>query len=301
MVAFRKIKTGRTNIIVADRLREAAELLEQQGANRFRVRAYRRAAATVEQLGEDIGEMLRRDGVDALIALPAIGANIADHVAELIKTGHWAQLDRMRGAADPEAIFLHIPGVGPKLAHNIHEELHVDSLAALEIAAYDGSLAGVTGVGARRAAMIRAALGEMLGRAQRRADRHASMLGPTSSAMEEPSVEDLLSVDQEYREGAGADKLVKIAPRRFNPSGEAWLPILHTERGIWHFTALYSNTAQAHKYGRTLDWVVLFFSHDEQPEGSRTVVTESRGVLTGQRVVRGRESECRRVYGYPAK
>lgn len=50
----------------------------------------------------------------------------------------------------------------------------------------------------------------------------------------------------------------RAAPRRFNPKGKAWLPILHTQRGPWHFTALYSNTARAHDLKKTGDWVVLY-------------------------------------------
>lgn len=84
----------------------------------------------------------------------------------------------------------------------------------------------------------------------------------------------------------------KIAPRRFNPSGEAWLPILHTERGDWGFTALFSNTALAHALRRVRDWVVIYFHEDSGPEGQRTVGTETRRPLAGQRVVRGRETEC---------
>jgi putative hydrolase len=101
----------------------------------------------------------------------------------------------------------------------------------------------------------------------------------------------LLDVDREYREKA--DRLPRIAPRRFNPTGERWLPVLHTERGDWHFTALYSNTALAHRLGRTRDWVVVYFHADHEPEGQRTVVTETRGPFIGRRVVRGGEAEGR--------
>jgi hypothetical protein len=76
------------------------------------------------------------------------------------------------------------------------------------------------------------------------------------------------------------------------PSGEAWLPILHTVRGPWHFTALYSNTALAHELGRTGDWVVIYFHRDPKPEGRRTIVTETQGPARGRRIVRGREAEC---------
>jgi hypothetical protein len=144
----------------------------------------------------------------------------------------------------------------------------------------------VPGIGVRRAAILRATLGEMLARARpRRIERG-----------QEPGVAMLLDVDREYREGAAADRLPKIAPRRFNPTGESWLPILHSQRDRWEFTALFSNTARAHELGRVGDWVVLYFHSDREPEGQRTVVTETRGVLTGRRVVRGREAECRAHY-----
>lgn len=108
-------------------------------------------------------------------------------------------------------------------------------------------------------------------------------------------MEALLDVDREYREAAAADRLPKIAPRRFNPNGEAWLPVLHTQRGDWHFTALYSNTARAHELGRTRDWVVIYAADRDHAERPYTVVTVTAGPMAGRRVVRGRESECREV------
>jgi putative hydrolase len=106
----------------------------------------------------------------------------------------------------------------------------------------------------------------------------------------------LLEIDEAYRRQAAAGQLRTIAPKRFNPEGEAWLPVLHDQRGEWHFTALYSNTARAHELKRVFDWVVIYFHTDEEAEGQRTVVTETRGTLVGQRVVRGREAECREHY-----
>ena len=91
---------------------------------------------------------------------------------------------------------------------------------------------------------------------------------------------------QKYRDKAEQDVLPKIVPRRFNPSGEAWLPVLHKERSPWQFTALFSNTARAHELGRTRDWVVIYFHTDSEPEGQRTIVTETRGTLIASRVVR---------------
>jgi len=59
-----------------------------------------------------------------------------------------------------------------------------------------------------------------------------------------------------YENRKASGQLVKIAPRRFNPSHVAWLPVLHTTRGRRHYTALFSNTALAHRLARTDDWVV---------------------------------------------
>jgi hypothetical protein len=114
--------------------------------------------------------------------------------------------------------------------------------------------------------------------------------------MDAPSVDILLEVDREYREKARAGSLQKIAPRRMNPEGKAWLPVLHTRFGPWHFTALFSNTERAHELHRIFDWVVIFYDDAEGGRGQATVVTERRGALAGERVVRGREPECARHY-----
>jgi putative hydrolase len=268
------------NRLVAERLREAAALLEDQAASPFRVRAYRRAADILDGLPRDVGDILEREGLAGLDALPTVGPGIAAAIDELVRTGRWAQLERLRGGAEPEPLLRTIPGVGPVLARRIHDVLHVESLTALEVAAHDGRLAALAGVGPRRAAAIAAGLAARLGRAR----------GVPVRPPAEPPVRLLLDVDHEYRDKA--DRLPRIAPRRFNPTGARWLPVLHTERGDWRFTVLYSNTALAHRLGRTRDWVVVYFQADHEPEGQRTVVTETRGPLAGRRVVRGREAEC---------
>jgi len=108
-------------------------------------------------------------------------------------------------------------------------------------------------------------------------------------------VEELLDVDREYRKRADAGDLHLIAPHRFNPEGKAWLPVLHTQRGPHHYTALFSNTARAHEFGRTHDWVVLY-ADGGGGERQATVITARRGVLRGRRVVAGREADCARYY-----
>jgi hypothetical protein len=278
------------NARCADRLREAADLLQAQGANPFRISAYRKAADTVLDLPEELTGIVERDGLPGLEALPSIGRGIASALLEMTRTGRWMQLDRLRGSADPVQLLTAVPGLGHRLAERIHEELHVDTLEGLELAAHDGRLESVPGVGPRRAAAIRASLQSMLSRSR----PYRATAGRRTAAG--PSVQTLLDVDREYRERAAAGTLPTIAPRRFNPSGEAWLPVLHTTRDGWHFTALYSNTAQAHQLDRTRDWVVLYCYDDQHAEGQHTVVSETHGPLVGRRVVRGREAECRGYY-----
>lgn len=120
-----------------------------------------------------------------------------------------------------------------------------------------------------------------------------SLLAPAGA--EEPPITELLQVDREYRTKAAAGELRSIAPRRFNPRREAWLPIFHTWLGDRHYTALFSNTARAHQLGKTRDWVVIYVDGD-LGEGQYTAVTAFRGPLKGKRIVRGREVACFAYY-----
>jgi hypothetical protein len=266
-------------------------LLTAQGANPFRISAYRRASDAIEALDADVRSVAEVGGHTALEAIPGVGPSIAGAVTEMLVTGRWGFLERLKGAADPEVLFCSVPGIGPSLAHRIQATLQLDSLEALEGAAHDGRLRKVPGFGARRIAMVRSALTQLLARIR----------PPAARIADEPEVRLLLDVDREYREGATSGTLRKISPKRFNPGGDAWLPILHTVRGRWHFTALFSNTALAHQLGRTGDWVVIYFHRDARPEGRRTVVTETQGPACGRRTVRGREPECRKLCGNSPK
>ena len=276
------------NQLVADRLREAASLLHAQGASPFREKAYRTAADAIAATRFDVRGIFEREGVRGLDAIPGVGLGIASAVGEMLATGRWSQLERLRGGADPVSLLRMVPGVGPGLAQRIHDELDIDTLEGLEVAAHDGRLESLEGVGPRRSAAVRASLDAMLRRTLPRA--------LDTGEREVPPVADILDVDSEYREKAAAGRLRTIAPKRFNPGGESWLPVMHARRGPWHFTALYSNTALAHKLGRTHDWVVIYFYDGDHVERQCTVVTEPRGPLRGHRIVRGREEQCRAHY-----
>jgi putative hydrolase len=269
---------------VAGRLEEAARLLHDQGADRYRVGAYLRAASSVRSMQTPVDALLRDHGLDGLKQLPNVGESIARAIRELVTHGRLPMLDRLRGEADPVALLTSVPGIGRVLANRLHEELGIETLADLEAAAHDGRLATVAGFGPKRLAGIRDSLAHRLGRVR----------GPIVPG-KPPNVAELLDVDREYREKSSAGELQRIAPRRFNPTREAWLPILHTRRGNRRYTALFSNTARAHRTGHARDWVVLY-GDNGSGEHRHTVITATYGPLRGRRVVAGREDECRAVY-----
>jgi hypothetical protein len=271
----------RGNVAIAAKLRDYADMLDQQGADGFRAKAYRRAGEVVSALERSVADILIQEGRNGLDALPTIGKGISAAIAEMVATGRWSQLERLRGEMAPETLFQTIPGIGPNLARRLADDAQLETLEELENALLRGGI-NVKGFGERRRKMIESALSERLGRPV-----FARRMQPASL----PPVALLLQVDQMYRERAAAGQLRKIAPRRFNPSGEAWLPIMHARHDNWHFTALYSNTRLANELGKTGDWVVIYFQAEGQLEGRCTMVTETRGAMAGKRVVRGREDE----------
>jgi DNA polymerase (family 10) len=274
--------SGRTspNERIARALEEIAALLETQGANPFRVRAYRQAAETVRQTPRPVGTILRLEGIEGLDRLPGIGPVLARMIADWARTGRIPMLERLRGATDSSAVLRSVPAVGPRLAERLQRELGIETLEELELAAHDGRLAALPGIGPKRLAAVRGSLQTRLGRGR---------ISP--EAPSRPTVEQLLAVDREYRERAAQGRLQRIAPRRLNPTHEAWLPVLHTHEGGWEYTALFSNTARAHELGKTRDWVVIYWENDGDA-GQSTLVTAASGPLRGQRVIRGRETEC---------
>lgn len=274
---------------VATKLREIALLLRAQQANPFRVNAYLHAANTLDNLGRSAAEILQAEGIKGLVELPGIGEGIARSIYEYVATGRMSRLENLRGAADPVGLFRSIPTIGRVLAERIYDQLHVDSLEGLENAVCEGQLHNVEGLGSKR----REAIEDWL---QKHLDKQRRQFRPATQASDVPPVELILRVDNAYRQKASADKLPRITPKRFNPENKAWLPILHTTHDHWHFTALYSNTARAHQFGRTTDWVVIYFYDDHHREGQHTVVTETHGSLQGKRVVRGRGTECLQYY-----
>ncbi|MGE3765201.1 MAG: helix-hairpin-helix domain-containing protein [Kofleriaceae bacterium] len=271
-----------TNTTIALTFERVATLLEEQGASVHRVRAWRDGASAIREYPRDVRDVFRDHGRVGLEAIPHIGPKLANVLIEIITSGQCSVLDRLRG--DSIRMLERLPGLGPCLAQRVQRELGVSTLEELETVLRDGRLAELPGFGPRRVAMLR--------------DILEARLHPTRSRTSaQPPVELLLAIDREYRAAAAANRLPTIAPRRFNPHGMSWLPVMHIDRDGWHFTAMFSNTGLAHQLRRTQDWVVVYFHDHAGPDARATVVTEWRGELVGRRVVRGREAECEKLYG----
>jgi hypothetical protein len=274
---------------IVELLEEIADLLDAGEAEPNRVRAYLEAARSVLDAGQSLRRLYSQKGEPGLQEMRGIGEGLSAVIAEYLKTGRSTLRDDLAAEADPVQMFRQLPGISVTLARRITRQLGVYTLEELELAAHDGRLKKIRGFGPQRVQTVKEVLAGRLSRSAR------SRKGRSDGEAQEPPVSLLLEIDREYREKSEAGQLKKIAPRRFNPGAEAWLPVLEEDRQGWSFTALFSNTPRAHELQKTRDWVVIYYRRDFG-EGQSTIVTDSRGELAGERVVRGREQECRRFY-----
>lgn len=144
------------NLDVARALLEIADLLEFRGDDPFKVRAYRRAADALDVLPESVEDLARRG---ALTKVPGVGKAIAAKVAELLATGQIAYLEELRRAVPPGVWDLTaVPGLGARTAYLLYTRLGIDSLDRLELAARQGDLRALPGMGPRKEADILASL-----------------------------------------------------------------------------------------------------------------------------------------------
>ena len=130
-------------------LREIGTILELQGENPFKCRAYLSAARTLETAPADLGELVR---TNRLGELPGIGEALREKITTLVTTGKLPYLEQLR-ASIPSGLLalLDLPGLGPKKLRALREKLKIESLEALKKACEDGRLASLDGFGEKTA------------------------------------------------------------------------------------------------------------------------------------------------------
>jgi DNA polymerase (family 10) len=147
------------NVEIARVLAEVADVLEIQGADSFRIRAYRNAVRTIEEEIRPLERMVAEGA--PLTGLPAIGKEMAGHIRELATTGTLALRDRLIAEIPRTLIeLMRLPGVGPKKARRLWDELHVGSVDELEAAAREGRVAALAGFGDKTQTRILAGIEE---------------------------------------------------------------------------------------------------------------------------------------------
>ena len=134
------------NADVAAIFEEIADLLDLDGANQFRIRAYRNAARTLGQLSQPVADLIEQ-GED-LSELPDIGEDLAGKIQEIVETGTLPLLEELEEKIDPAMVeLMDVPGLGPKRVGALHEALGITSRADLRRAAEEGRIREVDGFG----------------------------------------------------------------------------------------------------------------------------------------------------------
>lgn len=143
-----------TNEKIADAFDLIADLLEFQGANSFRVRAYRNSARTLRDYSDSLAEVSKQ-GAAALKEIEGIGDDLAAKIIALVNTGKLEMLEELRSQVPASVLaLLRIPGVGPKKAAALYKELGVKSLDELKLACQDGKVRALKGFGAKTEQLI---------------------------------------------------------------------------------------------------------------------------------------------------
>lgn len=173
------------NLEISAVLGELGDLLEIQGSNPFRIRAYRNAVRTISGLTQSLASML--EAGDDLTELPGIGKDIAKYIGELIETGALARLDEI-GREVPRSLIelVKLDGVGPKKVQKLWQELGVTGIDELVQAIEAGRVAGLDGFGETTVAKISRAIEDYRKRAGRfRLDQVEALVRPLVAHMGE--------------------------------------------------------------------------------------------------------------------
>jgi DNA polymerase (family 10) len=156
------------NVEIAHLLNQYADLLEIEGADQFRVRAYRNAARTVESLSPSLARLVEEGKELIKLHLPGIGKGMAAHIQEIVKTGTLGALKQLRQEL-PAALdeLLEVEGLGPKRTKLLYEKLRIGSVNQLAQAIDAGKVEALPGFGKKSAEKIRQAIHNLAKRPKR--------------------------------------------------------------------------------------------------------------------------------------
>ena len=142
------------NAELAALFNEMADILDIQGANVFRVRAYHSAARTIESLGTEVADMCAHDPA-ALNAIPGIGKGLHDKIVEFCARGALREHDELKASIPPGLLdMLRLNSFGPKRVKLVFDSLHISSVDALEQACLTGQIRNLPGMGEKSEAKL---------------------------------------------------------------------------------------------------------------------------------------------------
>lgn len=175
------------NSDIAKILRKTADLLEIEGANEFRVRSYRQAASSVENITENLSEKVK-DGED-LTKISDVGDSIADKIVEIVQTGSLKQLEEIKERVPEElSKLLNLEGIGPERAKELNRELDIETLEDLEEAVENKEIRKLEGLGKKVEDKIRKEL-------ERESDQESRTLLARAEEYAEPLLDYLNECD----------------------------------------------------------------------------------------------------------
>jgi len=253
-----------SNAQLADQFELLADMLELDGADAFRLTAYRRAATRIRESAVPVAQ-LALDG--KATRLSGIGTTIQNKIIEFSETGDLSAIAKLRDKLPAGLVeVMHVPGLGPKTARKLHSELGVQSAADLRSAAENGLLAGLPGLGPKTEEKILKALSKPKAKVERK-----TLLGRVLPAVER-AVEEL-------REHPAAERVSEAGSVRRRCETVRDLDIIATASDpsalTTHFAAL-PWVAEVVAQGSTKATVV---SHDGLRFDLRVVPPESYGNL----------------------
>ncbi len=134
------------NLDVANYFREMADLLDIQGANQYRIRAYRTAARNIQTLNKNVRDLV--DDREELEKIPGIGEELAKKIQVIVNTGELPELKKLKAELPPGLLeLLNLEGLGPKRVKQLYQELGIKNKAELELAAQKGRIRELEGFG----------------------------------------------------------------------------------------------------------------------------------------------------------